>query len=150
MKLTHIKDTGEANMVDISNKDIVHREAKAYARVRLSEDTIKLIRENNLKKGDVLPVSRIAGISGGKKTSELIPLTHNIPINKIDIDFKINNDNIEIFSFASCDFKTGIEMEALTSVSIAALTIYDMVKAADKSILIEEIRLVSKKKQPLK
>ncbi len=149
MNLTHVNDKGEANMVDISKKEVVYREAKAYGRVKLSKNTIDLIKKNNLKKGDVLSVSRIAGINGGKKTSELIPLTHNIPINKIDIDFKINDNNIEIFSYASCDYKTGIEMEALTAVSIAALTIYDMVKAADKSILIEEIRLVSKIKQTL-
>jgi len=150
MNLTHVNDKGEANMVDISKKEVVHREARAYGRVKLSKNTIDLIKKNNLKKGDVLSVSRIAGINGGKKTSELIPLTHNIPINKIDIDFKINDNSIEIFSYASCDYKTGIEMEALTAVSIAALTIYDMVKAADKSIIIEEIRLESKIKQPLK
>ncbi|MCU0284983.1 MAG: cyclic pyranopterin monophosphate synthase MoaC [Acidobacteria bacterium] len=146
MSLTHVNAAGEAHMVDIGAKKIMHREASASGAVIMRKETIQLVMDNRLKKGDVLSTARIAAISGAKKTSELIPLCHNIPINKIDIWFEINEDRIIIKSLASCDAKTGIEMEALTAVAIAALTIYDMCKAADKTMIITDIHLIEKKK----
>ncbi len=144
MGLTHVNQKGEAHMVDISDKKIVHREATASGSIYLQESTIDLIKNHLVKKGDVLAAARIAAISGAKKTFDLIPLCHNIPINKIDVSFEIKNDRIEIKSKAVCDARTGIEMEALTAVSIAALTIYDMCKAVDKQMRISDIQLVEK------
>lgn len=147
MGFTHLDKKGKAVMVDVSAKPQVKRTASAHGRVNLKKETIKLIRENLIKKGDVLTVAKIAAIGGAKKTSELIPLCHNISIDQVDLDFKVLADAIEIRSFAVCTDKTGIEMEALTAVSIAALTIYDMCKAVDKTIEISEIRLLEKTKQ---
>lgn len=144
MPLTHVNGVGEAHMVDIGPKKIVHREASASGVVLMQKETIDLVKNNLLKKGDVLSTARIAAISGAKKTSDLIPLCHNIPINKIDVSFEINEDRIIIKSKASCDAKTGIEMEALTAVSIAALTIYDMCKAVDKTMVLTNIKLDEK------
>jgi cyclic pyranopterin phosphate synthase len=144
MGLTHVNQKGEAHMVDISDKKIVHREATASGSIYLQESTIDMIKNHLVKKGDVLAAARIAAISGAKKTFDLIPLCHNIPINKIDVSFEIKKDRIEITSKAVCDAKTGIEMEALTAVSIAALTIYDMCKAVDKQMRISDIQLVEK------
>jgi len=146
MALTHVNTAGEANMVDISTKKILHREAIASGAIFLQKETIELIKNNLVKKGDVLAVARIAAISGAKKTFDLIPLCHNIPINKIDVSFDIKADRILIRSRAVCEAKTGIEMEALTAVSIAALTIYDMCKAMDKTMKITEIKLEEKRK----
>jgi len=144
--LTHLNENGEANMVDISAKDTIHREAIASGKIFLSKKTIELIKTNMLKKGDVIATARIAGINGAKKTSELVPLCHNILINKIDVSFAIEENHISITSKAVCDAKTGIEMEAITAVSIAAITIYDMCKAVDKSMEISEIKLIKKTK----
>ncbi|MCP4215567.1 MAG: cyclic pyranopterin monophosphate synthase MoaC [bacterium] len=149
MELTHVNTQGEANMVDVSAKKIVHREAVASGVIFLQKETIELIKNNLVKKGDVLSVARIAAISGAKKTFDLIPLCHNIPINKIDVSFEVLDDRITITSRAVCDAKTGIEMEALTAVSIAALTIYDMCKAADKSMRISDITLEEKRKDEI-
>lgn len=145
-QLTHVNPAGEAEMVDISHKKTVRRSAEASAIIRLQPETIVLIRENGLKKGDVLAAARIAGIQGAKHTPTLIPLCHNIPIDKIQISFSIHDRFILIHSRALCEAKTGIEMEALTAVSIAALTIYDMCKAVDKTMLITDIQLESKHK----
>ncbi|MGE5341395.1 MAG: cyclic pyranopterin monophosphate synthase MoaC [Candidatus Omnitrophota bacterium] len=149
MELTHVNQQGEANMVDVSGKTIVHREAVASGVIHLHPSTIALVRNNQVKKGDVLSTARIAAISGAKKTFDLIPLCHNIPINKIDVSFEMKDDRIEIRSRAVCDAKTGIEMEALTAVSIAALTIYDMCKAVDKHMVISEIKLLEKTKHDI-
>lgn len=146
MSFSHVNEKGEARMVDIGEKPIVHREAEARGKIFLKAETIELIRANRIKKGDVLSTARIAAICGGKKTSELIPLCHNIPINRIEVSFEIQEDGVEIIARASCDARTGIEMETLTAVSIAALTIYDMCKSVDKEMLISDIRLVEKKK----
>ncbi|MCP4155110.1 MAG: cyclic pyranopterin monophosphate synthase MoaC [bacterium] len=146
MELTHVNKQGEANMVDVSPKKIVHRVAIASGKIFLQKESIALIQNNLMKKGDVLSVARIAAICGAKKTSDLIPLCHNIPINKVDVSFEIAADHIAILSKAVCDAKTGIEMEALTAVSIAALTIYDMCKAVDKSMRIADIKLEEKHK----
>ena len=149
MALTHLNASGKANMVDVSTKKIVHREATASGVIITQNKTIELIKNNLLKKGDVLSVARIAAISGAKKTFDLIPLCHNITINKIDIYFKIKEDRIKIRAKAICDAKTGIEMEALTAVSIAALTIYDMCKAVDKTMIISNIKLEEKLKNEI-
>lgn len=145
-KLTHTDDSGKANMVEISNKEIVSRTAKARGKIYLSEETLKLIKENNIKKGEVLSVARIAGIMGAKQTSNLIPLCHNINIEKVSVDFIIEKDGITIESYCKCNYKTGIEMESLTAVSIAALTIWDMCKAVDKNMRISDIKLIEKTK----
>jgi len=149
MGLTHLNRDGEANMVDVSAKKILHREAEASGFIHLQAETIDMIRNNIVKKGDVLSVARIAAISGAKKTSDLIPLCHNIPINKIDVSFDIQAGGIRIRSRAVCDARTGIEMEAITAVSVAAITIYDMCKAVDKKMLITDIKLEKKSKDEI-
>lgn len=145
-KLTHLNKDGKANMVDVSGKDITLRTAEAFAEVSVSDALFYKIRNNELEKGDVLTTAKIAGIQGGKKTSELIPLCHNIFISKIDVRLELNEEkkSVEIYSFAKTNSVTGIEMEALTAASIAALTVYDMCKAVDKSIVIKEVKLISK------
>ena len=136
-------------MVDVGHKPDQLRTAKAYGEIRLNPETIKLIRENQIKKGDVLTIAEIAGIQGGKKTSELIPLCHPLPISKLDVKAKIEDDRIAVTSEVRCVGKTGIEMEALTAVSIALLTLYDMCKAVDKKMEIGEIKLLEKMKTDL-
>jgi len=147
MRMTHVSPSGKAKMVDISGKSVVHREAQASGKVFLQPQTLTLIRKNAASKGDVLAVARVAAISGAKRTSDLIPLCHNIPISRIDLDFKLEKDGVAIAADAVCDAKTGIEMEALTAVAIAGLTIYDMCKAVDKKMRISEITLVKKSKR---
>ncbi len=149
MEFSHLSKKGEARMVDITGKKLLHRESRASGTILLAKETIEMIRKNLLKKGDVLSVARIAAIGGAKKTSDIIPLCHQIPINKIDIDFELKEDRINITSTAVCDYKTGIEMEALTGVSIAALTIYDMCKAIDKKMVISDIKLEKKTKNEI-
>lgn len=145
-KLTHTNKNGKANMVDVSDKEISIRTAEAYSEVKISDEVFNAIKENNIKKGDVLTVAKIAGIQAAKKTAELIPLCHNIFISKIDVELKLNEEKkrVEIKSIAKTKSKTGIEMEALTAASVAALTIYDMCKAIDKSMVISETKLISK------
>lgn len=147
MKLSHLDESGAARMVDISEKARVRRTAKARGKVTLQAETIKLVKDGLIKKGDVLAVARIAGILAAKKTWDLIPLCHNIEIDRVDVDFSIVEDGIEIESTAVCTDKTGIEMEALTAVSVAALTIYDMCKGVDKEMRVGEIVLVEKRKE---
>ena len=143
--LTHINKNGEANMVDVGEKDVTVRTARAYGKIRMKPETLELLLSAQLKKGDGLAAAKIAGIMGGKKTSELIPLCHNIPIDKIDISFEKESDCVlAIYAYAKCSYKTGIEMEALTAVSVAALTIYDMCKAVDRGMVIEKIKLLDK------
>ena len=148
-KLSHTDDAGKAKMVDVGNKTNQLRIAKAQGHIKLSNKTIDLIRENNIKKGDVLTVAEIAGIQGGKRTSELIPLCHPLQITKIDVSAKLTDDGVEVKSEAHCVGKTGIEMEALTAVNIALLTVYDMCKAVDKEMVISEILLIEKTKTDL-
>ncbi len=136
-------------MVNVGPKAIMHREASASGSIRMKPETIRLIRENLVKKGDVLAVARIAAISGAKKTSDLVPLCHNIPIDSIDVSFDVRDDRIDIRAKAVCDAKTGIEMEAITAVSIAAITIYDMCKAVDKQMVISGIKLEEKTKHAI-
>ena len=145
-KLTHVNSEGKAEMVDISLKEDSVRTASASGKVYVSEEAFIKIKNNEVEKGDVLSIAKFAGIQAAKKTSELIPLCHNIPISKIQVELKLNekDSSVEITSFAKTVAKTGIEMEALTAVSLAALTVYDMCKAIDKSINISGIRLLSK------
>ncbi|MBQ7595985.1 MAG: cyclic pyranopterin monophosphate synthase MoaC [Clostridia bacterium] len=144
-EFTHINSNGEVNMVDVGGKNLTERTARAYARLRMSAVTLEKLLSSQLKKGDGLAAARIAGIMGAKRTSELIPLCHTIPIEKIDVSFEKESENtLGIYSFAKCTYKTGIEMEALTAVSVASLTIYDMCKAIDRSMSVEEIKLLEK------
>lgn len=144
--LTHFDDNGNAHMVDISNKQNSFRTAKAACSIQMSLETLKIIADGNSKKGDVLNVARIAGIQGAKRTSELIPLCHPISLTKINLDLTLNDKipGIEIISTVKTTGPTGVEMEALTAASISALTVYDMVKSLDKSIIIKDLRLIFK------
>ena len=145
-KLTHINQKGDAQLVDITDKAITERKAIAEGSIQLNKETLKLIQDNLIKKGDVLNTARIAGIQAAKKTWELIPLCHTINLSKIDINFKIDKMNNIITCQSSCECfaQTGLEMEALSAVSVALLTIYDMVKAVDRTMVISNIHLVEK------
>ena len=144
--LSHFDDNGNAHMVDISDKQNSFRTAKAACSIQMSLETLKIIGDGNSKKGDVLNVARIAGIQGAKRTSELIPLCHPISLTKINLDLTLNDKipGIEIISTVKTAGPTGVEMEALTAASISALTVYDMVKSLDKSIIIKDLRLIFK------
>ena len=143
---THTEKGGKAQMVDVSGKDISERTAEAYGEVEVSQKVFEKIKQNEIAKGDVLAVAKIAGIQSAKKTAELIPLCHNIFISKVDLTFELNaeSNTIGIHSFVKTNDVTGVEMEALNAVSTAALTIYDMCKALDKSIVITDIHLLKK------
>ncbi len=145
--LTHIDDEGRARMVDVGDKPVTDREATAKGHVTIQPETLRLIKEGLMKKGDVLTIAQLAGIMGAKRTSELIPLCHPLPLNQVSVDFELDESNsrIEITASAGTSSKTGVEMEALTAVSVAALTVYDMCKAVDRGIRIENIRLVRKR-----
>ncbi|MAU86294.1 MAG: cyclic pyranopterin monophosphate synthase MoaC [Alphaproteobacteria bacterium] len=145
-KLTHLNEKGEANIVDISTKKPTKRSATAEGKVSVSEATLNLIISNNVKKGDVLSIARIAGIISAKKTPELIPLCHNLNLEFIKIEFEIDKKNkcIKVLSECQTTHKTGVEMEAMISCSISCLTIYDMVKSVDKNAYINDIKLISK------
>ena len=145
-KLTHVDQHGKASMVDVSQKDITERVAVAEAIVQMSPLTLSLIESNEIKKGDVLSVARIAGIQGAKRCVDLIPLCHPMALTAIEVDFTINKDNSTIAVNCLCKVahKTGVEMEALTGASIAALTIYDMCKGVEKGIQISATRLLEK------
>ena len=145
-KLTHVDESGVAQMVDVGGKPDTRREAAACGRVSMRPETLALIRANAFEKGDVLGVARIAGIMGGKETSRLIPLCHPLPLNKIGVEFELNESEsaVEITAVARTTGKTGVEMEALTAVSIAALAVYDMCKAVDRGMRIEAVRLIRK------
>ena len=146
-KLTHINANGEAQMVDVSNKDNTTREAKAGARVVMQAETLELIVSGSHKKGDVLAVARIAGIQAAKKCSDLIPLCHPLMLSKVSVELTPNNEKccIDIIATAKLNGKTGVEMEALTAASIAALTVYDMCKAVDRFMRIDNVQLIEKK-----
>ena len=145
--LTHLDETGRASMVDVGGKPVTRRIARAGGRITMKPETLQLIREGDIKKGDVLDVARIAGIMAAKRTAELIPLCHPLPLDKIGLDLAINEDEsaIEIRATVNTTGVTGVEMEALTAVSVAALTIYDMAKAVDREMRIGDIRLLEKR-----
>ncbi len=149
MKLSHVDAQGEARMVDVSAKQVQLREAVAEGEIRLQPATLELIAGDKIAKGNVLATARIAGIQAAKKTSELIPLCHPLPITHCEVNFNVLKDRIVITASAKVAAQTGVEMEALTAVSVAALTIYDMCKAVDKEMQIADIKLVSKTKQTL-
>lgn len=149
MEFSHLDQKGQARMVDIGAKKIMHREAVATGTIHLEKTTLDLIEKNLIQKGDVLAVARIAGIQAAKKTPELIPLCHQIPLTTVDLSFSLSEIGIDIRARAVCDYKTGVEMEALIAVSVAALTIYDMCKAVDKTMTIENIKLEKKTKNEI-
>ena len=150
-RLSHLTRTGEARMVDVSAKPVVLREAVARGEIRLAPATLKLIESNGIAKGNVLATARLAGIQAAKKTGELIPLCHPLPITHCEVTFAIpaRRDRVVITASAKIAAQTGVEMEALTAVTVAALTIYDMCKAVDKAMVIGDVRLVKKTKRAL-
>ncbi|VAX08611.1 Cyclic pyranopterin monophosphate synthase accessory protein [hydrothermal vent metagenome] len=145
-KLTHLDEGGRASMVDVSLKSETHRRAEAKGRIFMAPETLSLIEDGGVKKGDVFSVARLAGIMAAKKTADLIPLCHPLPLHNIQVELTCNKAEscVDIFASANLYGRTGIEMEALSAVSVAALTIYDMCKAADKNMRISDIRLTHK------
>ena len=146
MDLSHLDAEGRATMVDVSLKPRVRRTARAAGSILLQPDTVRRIRDKLLEKGDALAVARVAGIAAAKRTAELVPLCHNIRIDQVSVDFRLGDDRVDIEAAAVCTESTGIEMEALTAVAVAALTIYDMCKAVDTGMRITEVRLLEKTK----
>ena len=147
--LTHVGTDGKARMVDVSGKPTVRRTAIARGFITLAPETVALVRENGIRKGDVLSVAKLAGIMGAKQTATLIPLCHQIEIEFVDVDLTLQERGVAIEAIARCTDKTGIEMEALTAVAVAALTVYDMCKAVDKGMVIGPVELVQKSKESL-
>ena len=147
MELSHVNQDGKANMVDVSGKPEQTRTARAEGIIILQKDTQQKIKENTMKKGDVLATARIAGIMAAKQTHLLIPLCHPLPITKIEVDLEMEDSGIKASATVRCIGKTGVEMEALTAVQVTLLTIYDMCKAVDKQMVMEHIHLVEKTKQ---
>lgn len=150
MKLTHTDQDGKAHMVDVGDKPMQQRTAVAGGFIAVKPATLQLIRENGLKKGDVLTVAEIAGIQAAKRTSELIPLCHPLQLSKVSVETQLvdnpEKSGVKVHAMARCQGQTGVEMEALTAASVALLTIYDMCKAVDKEMVIENIYLIEKKK----
>lgn len=143
-KLTHVDEHGNAHMVDVSSKDITARTAVAVGYIFMDEECQKVIEEGRAKKGDVLTVAQVAGVMGAKRTSDLIPMTHNINLTNVKVEFEKIDGGYKCISTVKCEGVTGVEMEALTSVSIALLTVYDMAKAIDKKMIIKDVHLVEK------
>jgi cyclic pyranopterin phosphate synthase len=146
-KLTHINSKGKAVMIDVGDKENQLRIAKASGHISVASETLRLIEENMLKKDDVLTVAQLAGISAAKKTSELIPLCHNIVLENVRVDLSLDGTGVKAESEVRCTGKTGVEMEALTAVSVALLTVYDMCKSVDKNMMIDIISLKEKTKK---
>ena len=146
MEFTHFDEQGNARMVDVSEKEVTHRIAVAEGVISVSREVMDAIKGNNVKKGDVLTVAQVAGIMGTKRTPDLIPMCHPLSLTNAEVTYEVDDENCEIKAVcrAVTDGKTGVEMEALTGVSIALLTIYDMCKAIDKRMVIKDIHLVSK------
>ena len=146
MDFTHFNEQGRAKMVNVGDKGITHRTARAGASVFVNRETFELIRSGGMKKGDVLTVAQIAGVMGAKRTPDMIPMCHPIMINGIDLELTLNEErcSVEITAEVSCDGRTGVEMEALCAAATAALTVYDMCKAVQKDIVIDGLRLLSK------
>jgi cyclic pyranopterin phosphate synthase len=144
-QLTHLDESGNARMVDIGGKAETQRVAIAGGRIRMSGPALAAIRDGNVPKGDVLASARIAGIMAAKKTSELIPLCHPLALDAVTVDFSVEEDALAVRAMASLTGRTGVEMEAMTAASIALLTIYDMAKAIDKSMVIDAVRLIEKR-----
>lgn len=147
-EFTHLDHKGEPKMVDVSGKPISRREAVAEGYIRLSQSTLEAIKDNTVPKGNVLTVARIAGIQAAKQTHILIPLCHPLPLTKVDVDAQLGPEGVRVEARVVCASQTGVEMEALTAVSVALLTVYDMCKALDKFMEIYGTRLLSKTKVP--
>ena len=143
-KLTHFDDQGRARMVDVGDKEITHRRAIAGGFVLMSRETVELIRSNRVKKGDPLAVAQVAGIMAAKRASELIPMCHPLLLTRVDLALELGDDGVTIRATVETRGQTGVEMEALTAVSVAALTVYDMVKAVDRGMIIGDIKLIEK------
>ena len=143
-QLTHLDETGAAHMVDVTGKDVTTRVAVATGRLRMSNEALNAIRSQSAAKGDAVAVARVAGIMAAKRTSDLIPLCHPLPIHRVAIDFSYEANAVGVTATVATEGKTGVEMEAMTAVSVALLTLYDMGKALDKAMVIEGVRLVSK------
>lgn len=142
---THIDAQGNASMVDVSDKPVSHREAIASGFISMAPETVTAIEQQSLKKGDVLAVARIAGIQGAKRCADLIPLCHPLALSKVDIQFSLETNGISVSCLCKLSGQTGVEMEALTGVNVALLTLYDMCKAIDKEMVIEKVTLVKKR-----
>ncbi len=143
-ELTHVDAAGKARMVDVSGKDVTRRVAMAQAVITMQPETLEKIRQNTLAKGDALGVARVAGVLAAKRTDELIPLCHSLPLADVSVDFEFGETTLTIRTSATTLAQTGVEMEALTAATVAALTVYDMAKAVDKRMTIESVHLVSK------
>ncbi|HEY4027128.1 MAG TPA: cyclic pyranopterin monophosphate synthase MoaC [Candidatus Dormibacteraeota bacterium] len=143
-KLTHLDESGAARMVDVGAKPETRREATAECFVRMAPDTVRALREAALAKGDALGVARIAGIMGAKRTPDLIPLCHPLPLTSVDVDFEVHDDGVRVEATARVTGHTGVEMEALTAAAVAGLTLIDMVKALEKGVFLERVRLLAK------
>jgi cyclic pyranopterin phosphate synthase len=146
-ELSHVTEGGDVRMVDVGDKPISRRRAVARATVRLAPETAQRLRE--LPKGDALATAQVAGIMAAKRTGELIPLCHPLPLSHVEVSLEVGTDGVEITAVAEATAQTGVEMEALTAASVAALTVYDMAKAIDKAMSVTEIRLLEKTKEPV-
>ncbi len=146
-QFSHLDEEGTARMVDVGGKAVIRRTATAAGSVRMSPETVELLREKTLPKGDALNTARVAGIMAAKRTPDLIPLCHGLNLTSVDVEFTVKDEEVEIVAKARASDRTGVEMEALTAVSVAALTLYDMCKAVDKGMVIEHIRLLEKTKE---
>ena len=147
MSFSHLDSEGAARMVDVGEKAVVRRTAIAGGYVQMSPETVALLKETALPKGDVLSTARIAGVMAAKKTPELIPLCHGLNLTSVDVEFEVGHGHIGITATVRASDRTGVEMEALTAVSVAALTVYDMCKAVDKGMVVGEIKLLRKTKE---
>jgi cyclic pyranopterin monophosphate synthase len=145
--LSHVDDAGEVRMVDVGAKPVSRRRARAAAFVRMRRETAEQLRR--LPKGDALATARLAGIVAAKRTPDLIPLCHSLPLTHVDVATELREDGVEIVAVAEATAQTGVEMEALTAAAVAALTVYDMAKAVDRELVIEDVRLLEKTKEPL-
>src|ERR687885_375888 len=148
-QFSHLDEEGAARMVDVGEKEVIRRTAVAGGRVRMSPETVELLREKALPKGDALNTARIAGVMAAKRTPDLIPLCHGLNLTSIDLEFTVEDEGVGILAKAHASERTGVEMEALTAVSVATLALYDMCKAVDKGMVIGDIRLLEKTKEEL-
>jgi cyclic pyranopterin phosphate synthase len=148
-RLTHLDEQGAARMVDVGGKPVTERAAVARALVRMSPETAAAVQAGDAPKGDVLGTARIAGIQAAKRTAELIPLCHPLPLSHVDVSLEVGDAGVEITASAETTAQTGVEMEALVAASVAALTVYDMAKAIDKAMVVEGVRLLEKTKEPV-
>ena len=146
-QFSHLDKEGAAHMVDVGGKAVIRRTATATGQVRMSPKTVELLREKALPKGDALNTARIAGVMAAKRTPDLIPLCHGLNLTSVDLEFTVRDEEVEILAVARASDRTGVEMEALTAVSVAALTLYDMCKAVDKGMVIGDVRLLEKTKE---